>query len=95
MTQRHANLTGDAGEHYVAYCLARLGIDPALLRKNSKGADVLATIGGSRVLSLQVKASAARSEPRQWIVGKHKPDVSDNFMYIFLNINSLNNNGGF
>ena len=90
MSPRSSSLTGEAGEHYVAFSLARLGFQPAVLRKNSKGVDLLATADGSKVLSIQVKASAARRNPRQWMVGKKKPVVSKNCFHVFLNIREDN-----
>ena len=79
-------LLGDAGEHYVAYRLAMLGINPALLSTNSKGADILATNTGKNVVSIQVKTSSGRNAPMQWDLGKHRPDPSEIFFYIFLNL---------
>ena len=86
MEKIHPKLLGDAGEHYVAFELARRGVSPALLSTNTKGADILATVSGRKVVSIQVKASAGTNNPSTWSVGKHKPDVSETFFYVFLNI---------
>ena len=77
---------GIAGEHFIAYNLARRGINPALMNAGARAVDILATIDGSTVVSIQVKASWARQAPRQWIVGRHKPSPSPNFFYAFCNI---------
>jgi hypothetical protein len=70
-------LLGDAGEHYVAFQLARMGINPAMLSANSKGVDLLATDNGKNVISIQVKTSAGRNAPRQWDVGSHQPNPNE------------------
>jgi hypothetical protein len=79
-------LIGDAGEHYVAFELARRGASPAMLSTNTKGADILATISGRKVVSIQVKASAGSNDPRTWAVGKKSTHPSPNFFYVFLNV---------
>ena len=79
-------LLGNAGEHYVAFQLARMGINPALLSENSKGVDILATDDGKNLISIQVKTSAGRNASRQWDVGKHCPNSSKNFFFVFLNL---------
>ena len=82
----HKKLLGDAGEHYVAFELARRGISPAMLSTNTKGADLLATISGKRVVSIQVKSSRGANNPTSWEVGSNKPEISETFFYIFLNV---------
>lgn len=77
---------GDAGEYYVAYMLSRLGISAALTTSGSNAVDIIATINGSKSISIQVKGSWARSQPRQWIVAKHKPVVSPDYSYVFCNV---------
>jgi hypothetical protein len=79
-------LISEAGEHFIAYHLAMRGINPAIMPKNSKGIDILATDDGRRVISVQVKASTGRNSPRKWMVGKNKPKYADHFYYIFANI---------
>lgn len=79
-------LLGDAGEHYVAFQLARMGISPAMLSVNSTGVDILATDNGKNVISIQVKASSGRNAPRNWDVGKHQPAANSHFFYVFLNL---------
>lgn len=77
---------GDAGEYYVAYMLSRLGISAALTTSGSSAVDIIATINGAKSISIQVKGSWARSQPRQWMVGKHIPAVSPDFLYVFCNM---------
>jgi hypothetical protein len=79
-------LIGDAGEYLVAYNLSRRGLAVALMNNGTKGVDLLVTDDGKSVASIQVKASQAKTQPRQWIVGKKQPSVADNFFYIFCNI---------
>ena len=53
-----ANLTGTAGEHYVAYKLSCLGLIAALPRGGAMGIDVLVSNeDGSRTLAVQVKTT--------------------------------------
>ena len=86
MSKLKNRLLGDAGEHFVAFQLARRGVSPALLSTNTHGADLIATISGRKSVTIQVKASAGRNNPRTWAVGSHKPDISESFFYLFLNI---------
>ncbi len=86
MGKIHPKLLGDAGEHYVAFELARRGVSPALLSSNTKGADMLATISGKQVVSIQVKASAGANNSSAWSVGKRAPEASETFFYVFLNL---------
>lgn len=82
----NSNLIGDAGEYLVSYCLSRRGIAAALMNTGAKGVDILATDDGENVVSIQVKSSQGKSQPRQWIVGKKRPSASSHFFYVFCNI---------
>lgn len=84
--KRTSKNAGDAGEYYVAYMLSRMGISAALTTSGSSAVDIIATIDGSKSISIQVKGSWARSQPRQWMVGKHMPAVSPDFFYVFCNM---------
>jgi len=86
VVKRSSKNAGDAGEYYVAYMLSRLGISAALTTSGSSAVDIIATIDGSKSISIQVKGSWARSQPRQWMVGKHKPIASPDFFYVFCNM---------
>ncbi|WP_318378831.1 hypothetical protein [Enterobacter sp.] len=84
--KRSSKNAGDAGEYYVAYMLSRLGISAALTTSGSSAIDIIATINGSKSISIQVKGSWARSQPRQWMIGKHMPAVSPDLFYVFCNM---------
>ena len=84
--KRSSKSAGDAGEYYVAYMLSRLGISAALTTSGSSAVDIIATVDGAKSISIQVKASWARSAPRQWTVGNHKPAISPDLFYIFCNM---------
>lgn len=86
MKKINSVLLGDAGEYYVAFRLAAMGINPALMSRNSKGVDILATDNGQNVISIQVKSSRGKNNPRRWDVGNHCPKPSASFFYVFLNI---------
>lgn len=84
--KRSSKNAGDAAEYYVAYMLSKLGISAALTTSGTSAVDIIATIDGSKSISIQVKGSWARSAPRQWMVGNHKPSVSDDLFYVFCNM---------
>lgn len=84
--KRSSKNAGDAGEYFVAYMLSRLGISAALTTSGSSAVDIIATIDGSKSISIQVKGSWARSQPRQWMVGKHMPAASPDFFFVFCNM---------
>lgn len=86
IVKRSSKNAGDAGEYYVAYMLSRLGVSAALTTSGSSAVDIIATINGAKSISIQVKGSWARSQPRQWMVGKHMPAVSPDFFYVFCNM---------
>ena len=84
--RRDAKQVGVAGRHFVCYCLARRHIRPVLRRAETRGVEILATVDGSTVVTLQVKASWAANQPRRWAVGKHRLNHSETFFYVFCNI---------
>lgn len=94
IVKRTSKNAGDAGEYYVAYMLSRMGISAALTTSGSSAVDIIATINSSKSISIQVKGSWARSQPRQWMFGKHIPAVSPDFFYVFCNMSEdmTNNN---
>lgn len=60
-----ANLTGTAGEHFVAYKLSCLGIVAALPRGGALGVDVLASsLDGAKTIAIQVKTTDWASRDR-------------------------------
>lgn len=92
IVKRTAKNAGDAGEYYVAYMLSRLGISAALTTSGTSRVDIIATIDGSKSISIQVKGSWARSAPKQWTVGNHRPIVSPDLFYVFCNMSEDINN---
>lgn len=90
--KRSSKNAGDAGEYYIAYMLSRLGISAALTTSGSSAVDIIATVDGSKSISIQVKGSWARSQPRQWMVGKHTPAASPDFFFVFCNMSEDINN---
>jgi hypothetical protein len=79
-------MIADAGEYYVAFRLAKMGISSAMVSKGSKSVDILGTIDGSRSVSIQVKSTAWHEASLQWDVGKNKPVPSETFYFVFVNI---------
>ncbi|HCL6635651.1 TPA: hypothetical protein N2Q63_005337 [Citrobacter freundii] len=90
--RRSSKNAGDAGEYYIAYMLSRLGISAALTTSGTSAVDIIATVNGSKSISIQVKGSWARSQPRQWMVGKHMPAASPDFFFAFCNMSEDINN---
>jgi len=86
MKRSHNQLLGNAGEYFIAFQLARRGLNPAILGQNSQDVDILATDGGQTVVNIQVRTSAGRNQPRRWDVGRHRPNHSKNFFYVFINM---------
>ena len=73
-------LSGIAGEYYVAAELSRRGYLAAITLRNSDGVDILASNeSGEKTFSVQVKTTQNK---RKWILGKKwkkiKPQI--NFM---------------
>ncbi len=83
-------LSGIAGEYYVAAELSRRGCLAAITLRNSDGVDILASNeSGEKTFSIQVKTTQNK---RKWILGeKVENDKADNKFYVFVNIqNDLN-----
>lgn len=77
---------GDSGEYFVAYMLSRMGLSAALTTSGTSAIDILVTKDGSKSISIQVKSSWARTQPRQWMIGTKKPHVSNDLIYVFCNL---------
>jgi hypothetical protein len=92
INQTSTQLIGDAGEYYIAFQLAKRGINPSITNRNSKNVDILATKDGQTAISIQVKTSEGKTEPRKWFIGK-KPNYSRYYFYIFVNIYQADNKG--
>lgn len=83
-------LSGIAGEYYVAAELSRRGYLAAITLRNSDGVDILASNeSGEKTFSVQVKTTQNK---RKWILGKKvEEDKAVNKFYVFVNIpNDLN-----
>jgi uncharacterized membrane protein len=83
-------LSGIAGEYYVAAELSRRGYLAAITLRNSDGVDILASnSNGERTFSIQVKTTQNK---RKWILTKKvENDKTGNKFYVFVNIpNELN-----
>jgi len=79
-------MIADAGEYYVAFRLAKMGISSAMVSKGSKSVDIIGTVDGSRSISIQVKTTAWHEQSLQWDFGKNIPVQSDSFYFVFVNI---------
>jgi hypothetical protein len=86
MAKLKLNEIKNAGEHFVCAELSRMGIISARTSGNAAYVDILATVDGSKSISIQVKASQGRDNSRAWWVGKKKPKTSDSLFYIFVNV---------
>jgi hypothetical protein len=83
-------LSGIAGEYYVAAELSRRGCLAAITLRNSDGVDILVSNeSGEKTFSIQVKTTQNK---RKWILGeKVENDKAANKFYVFVNIqNDLN-----
>ena len=86
LTKKTSKSAGDSGEYFVAYMLSRMGLSAALTTSGTSAIDILVTKDGSKSISIQVKSSWARTQPRQWMIGTKRPHVSDDLIYIFCNL---------
>lgn len=86
VTKKTSKSAGDSGEYFVAYMLSKIGLSAALTTSGTSAIDILVTKDGSKNISIQVKSSWARSQPRQWMIGTKQPHISDDLIYIFCNL---------
>jgi len=97
MPSRPTALTAAAGEHYVAYQLAKRGFIIGLTRGGTQSVDLLVSNQkGDKIISLQVKTKDNAYEERKgkpeecrwaWFVGKKAFDKkSDRFLYVFVDM---------
>ena len=90
INQGRNNLTGAAGEYYVAGELSKMGYIASLTMKNTIGIDIIASCtDGSRTVNIQVKTK--RHGGPNWVLNK-KADtfVNDNIVYVFVDIHHEN-----
>lgn len=99
-----SNLTGTAGEHFIAYRLSCLGLVAALPRGGALGVDVLVSNqDGSKTLSIQVKTTdwAMRTRGRgankvpfelQFPLGRKSGKINnDNLVFAFVDLKGIDN----
>ncbi|OGE76373.1 MAG: aspartate ammonia-lyase [Candidatus Doudnabacteria bacterium RIFCSPHIGHO2_01_52_17] len=82
------NLTGVAGEYFVAAELSKMGYIASVTLKNTRGIDILATNkDASKSVGIQVKAS--RGNAKDWQLHKKAENYySKNLFYVFVNLKS-------
>jgi hypothetical protein len=78
----NSKLVGDAGEYLVCAMLSRFGISAGLMKEGILHVDILATIDGSKSISMQIKTSA-RLENNAFSI-KTRPKASENFIFVFV-----------
>ncbi|GAA6765973.1 hypothetical protein AAFH68_19120 [Flavobacterium sp. CGRL1] len=80
-------LSGVAGEYYVAAELSRRGYLAAITLRNSESVDILVSNQkGNKLISLQVKTTQNKLK---WILTKKvENDISENKYFVFVNIPS-------
>lgn len=78
-------LSGIAGEYYVAAEISRRGYLAAITLRNSDGVDILiSNINGDKLLSIQVKTTQNK---RKWILNKKiEEENSSKKYFIFVNL---------
>lgn len=76
------NLSGIAGEYFVAAELSRRGFIASLTLKNTQGIDILvSTIGVERSYAVQVKTTQGKK--KEWMLNEKSEKLKDeNFFYI-------------
>jgi len=84
------SLIGIAGAHFVAGELSRKGYISTLTSRNTEGIDILASNkDGSKTIAIQVKTTAGKSNPRDWILSEKIEKMSSkNLVYVFVNLKS-------
>ncbi|KJD33295.1 hypothetical protein PK35_05405 [Tamlana nanhaiensis] len=78
-------LSGIAGEYYVAAELSRRGYLAAITLRNSDGVDILVSnLDGDKLISIQVKSTQNK---RKWILSKKtETEYSEKKYFVFVNI---------
>ncbi|WP_192823549.1 hypothetical protein [Rufibacter sp. LB8] len=80
-----SQLSGVAGEYYVAAELSRRGYLAAITLRNSDGVDILvSSLSGENMISIQVKTTQGK---KKWILNKKVEEVhSKNKFFIFVSL---------
>lgn len=84
-----SELSGTAGEYFVAGQLSRLGHIASINLKNTKGVDILAmNTKATRSVMIQVKAN--QGSERKWLMSKKAETmINDSLFYVFVNLNGV------
>ena len=95
MNNKSRALTGITGAYFVAAELSRQECIATLTSRNTEGIDILASnIDGSKMVSIQVKTSAANNRNsfvRSWHMSKKLENVmSKSLFYVFVDLNGGN-----
>lgn len=82
------SLIGIAGAHFVAAEMSQKGYVVTLTSRNTEGIDILASNkDGTKTVSIQVKTTEGKTEPRAWILGKKSENLkSANLFYVFVTL---------
>jgi hypothetical protein len=91
-TRTANNITGVAGEYFVAAELSRRGWIATMTLKNTPNIDVIATtVDGSRTVNIQVKTRSVANR-QGWILNKGIESIvpGDNFYIVFVDLVSQN-----
>lgn len=86
MAKLNNNFIKSAGEHFVCAELARMRIISSITSNNAPFVDIIATKDGTKAVSVQVKASQGRNNPHTWDVGTKRPNISESFFWVFVNV---------
>jgi hypothetical protein len=83
------NLSGAAGQYFIAAELSRRGIIARVTARNARGIDILASnVSATRAVSIQIKTNQY-SEPK-WILHKAAEVLAArNLFYVFVNLNGF------
>lgn len=87
-TKRSNQLTGVAGEYYVAAELSKRGYIASITLRNTDGIDILASNSdGSKTVAIQVKTKS--SHEKKWpLSAKCESLHSPKMFYVFVNLNN-------
>jgi hypothetical protein len=87
MSKGTNNLTGVAGEYFVAAELSKRGYIAALTLRNANNIDILCSdIKAEKQIAIQVKTS--NGSKRSWPLSEKAEDIhSDTFYYVFVALN--------
>lgn len=92
MTQRSrlsTELSGVAGEYFVAGELSRRGFIASITLRNTRGVDILAA-GGDATRSVGIQVKTNQGSGKGWVLNKKAESLeNDGLFYVFVNLNGL------